>query len=55
MEVQCARNEVCGFLQVIPGSPAFRAGVLNDDVIIEFNGVPVTTIDQVCKSILVNM
>nr|PNR52217.1 hypothetical protein PHYPA_008591 [Physcomitrium patens] len=37
--------------QVIPGSPAFRAGVLNDDVIIEFNGVPVTTIDQIVEAL----
>jgi HtrA serine peptidase 2 len=34
--------------QVIPGSPAARAGVSNDDVIVEFDGMPVTTINQVC-------
>lgn len=34
-------------MQVIPGSPASRAGVHNDDVIVEFDGVPVTTINQV--------
>jgi S1-C subfamily serine protease len=34
-------------MQVIPGSPASRAGVHNDDVIVEFDGVTVTTINQV--------
>ena len=32
---------------MIPGSPAARAGVHNDDVIVEFDGVAVTTINQV--------
>ncbi len=35
-------------MQVIPGSPAARAGVWNDDVIVEFDGMPVTNINQVC-------
>ncbi len=38
----------CAQMQVIPGSPAARAGVWNDDVIVEFDGMPVTTINQVC-------
>jgi S1-C subfamily serine protease len=38
----------CAQMQVIPGSPAARAGVSNDDVIVEFDGMPVTTINQVC-------
>jgi S1-C subfamily serine protease len=38
----------CAQMQVIPGSPAARAGVSNDDVIVEFDGMPVTTINRVC-------
>ncbi|KAG0586237.1 hypothetical protein KC19_2G074400 [Ceratodon purpureus] len=37
--------------QVIPGSPAFRAGVHSDDVIVEFDGVPVTTINQIVEAL----
>jgi HtrA serine peptidase 2 len=46
-------NVTAGILvsQVIPGSPASRAGVHNDDVIIEFNGVPVTNINQIVEAL----
>ncbi|KAH9541592.1 hypothetical protein CY35_14G073800 [Sphagnum magellanicum] len=37
--------------QVIPGSPAARAGVWNDDVIVEFDGMPVTTINQIVEAL----
>lgn len=35
--------------QVIPGSPAERAGIRAGDVIIEFDGVPITKASQVCS------
>ncbi|OAE34121.1 hypothetical protein AXG93_2891s1460 [Marchantia polymorpha subsp. ruderalis] len=37
--------------QVIPGSPAERAGVRPGDVVVEFDGQPVTSIHQIVESL----
>lgn len=36
------------FLQVIPGSPADRAGFKPGDVVVRFDGKPVETIKEAC-------